>query len=418
MILPSRLEIEEVPNSNETDRFSKQTMPEASYRFIDPQSGKTWGFVVVDNTCRGPGLGGIRMVSDLRLQEVSRLAYVMTFKNSAANLALGGGKAGIVADSVYLNKHPALRRDLFFLLAESFYQVENYIPAPDMGTDERDIQIIHEVVSEKLGNSEHRRGGAGRPPDKGGVPIDEWGLTAHGLFSASKSLEKYLPDFKIAHCSSVIQGYGNVGAPLARKIHSEGGKITGASDINAALWNSNGLDIDRLDSASLKQGGLDNYEGPTEKKWGPQRLDWLLEAPCDLLIPAARPDAINAKNADRIQCRAILQGANAPSNKMTEYYLQNRRNIFSLSDFIVNSGGVIGCAVELELNANSDFRKKVQTKGLRSYLENRVFKTVGDNTEEIFDALESNANKDIIFREEAEKLALKRLNAIHPEIWI
>ena len=82
-------------------------------------------------------------------------------------------------------------------------------------------------------------------------------------------------------------------------------------------------------------------------------MDWLLEAPCDILVPAARPDAITARNADRIQCKVILQGANTPVNKMTEYYLNNRRGIISLSDFIVNSGGIIGCAVELTMKADT-----------------------------------------------------------------
>jgi glutamate dehydrogenase (NAD(P)+) len=418
MEIPSRLEIEEVSQNIAEERFTGQSKPEASYRFVDPQTGKIWGFVVIDNTQRGPGLGGIRMVPDLSLQEVARLAYVMTFKNSAANLPLGGGKAGIVADPVYLNEHPSLKSELFLLLSESFFKIENYIPAPDMGTDEQDIQIIYDVFSNKLGTLEHRRGGAGRPSDKGGVPIDDWGLTAHGLFSAAKSLEKTLDNFKVSHCTAVVQGYGNVGAPIARKIFEAGGKITGASDINTALWNSNGLDVDRLDSARVKPGGLENYDGPLEKKWGPKRLDWLLEAPCCLLIPAARPDAINAKNADRLQCKAILQGANAPSNKMTEYYLQNRRKIISLSDFIVNSGGVIGCAIELECNANPEYRREIELQGRRAYLENRIFKTVGDNTDEIFKTLSNNSNKDILFREEAEHMASKRVETHETEIWI
>ncbi|PIQ99167.1 MAG: hypothetical protein COV66_14955 [Nitrospinae bacterium CG11_big_fil_rev_8_21_14_0_20_45_15] len=418
MKIPSRLVIEEVSQNIDEERFTEQSRPEASYRFIDPQTGKIWGFVVVDNTHRGPGLGGIRMAPDLSLQEVARLAYVMTFKNSAANLPLGGAKAGIVADPVYFNEHPALKSELFFLLAESFFKIENYIPAPDMGTDELDIQIIYDVFSKKLGTVEHRRGGAGRPSDKGGVPIDDWGLTAHGLLSAAISLEKTLDDFKLSHCTAVVQGYGNVGAPIARKIIEAGGKVTGASDINTALWNSNGLDVDRLDFARGKPGGLENYDGPIEKKWGPKRLDWLLEAPCCLLIPAARPDAINAKNAERLQCKAILQGANAPSNKMTEYYLQNRRKIISLSDFIVNSGGVIGCAVELECTANSEYRRKIEVQGQRTYLENRIFKTVGDNTEIILNTLLNNSKKDSIFREEAEAMASKRLESHETEIWI
>ena len=129
--------------------------------------------------------------------------------------------------------------------------------------------------------------------------------------------------------------------------------ITGVSDIHGALWHSHGLNVGELNSIRREPGGISNYSGQVEKRLGPEQIDWLLEAPCDILIPAARPDAITARNADRIQCRKIFQGANAPSNKMTEYYLQNRRGIISYSDFIVNVGGVMGCAVELKMTMES-----------------------------------------------------------------
>lgn len=132
--------------------------------------------MVVDNTRRGPGLGGIRMAPDVTLGEVRRLARAMTLKNCAANLPFGGGKAGIVCDPVEIAQNPAMKRDLIELFAEALFSIDQYIPAPDMGTDETDIQQIYEHYSERLGTSQHMRGGASRPPDKGGIPIDEWGL--------------------------------------------------------------------------------------------------------------------------------------------------------------------------------------------------------------------------------------------------
>ena len=138
-----------------------------------------------------------------------------------------------------------------------------------------------------------------------------------------------------------------------------GAIIVGASDIHQALWNAKGLDVGQLNQIRKNPGGLASYTGPIEKALGPEHLDWLLEAPCEILVPAARPDAITAKNADRIQCKVILQGANTPVNKMTEYYLKNRRGILSLSDFIVNVGGVIGCAVEMKMTGDGDYKSEV-----------------------------------------------------------
>jgi glutamate dehydrogenase/leucine dehydrogenase len=139
---------------------------------------------------------------------------------------------------------------------------------------------------------------------------------------------------------------------------------------------------------------------------------WLLEAPCDILIPAARPDAITAKNIDRIDCRIILQGANTPSNKSVEYYLKHRRNILSLTDFIVNAGGVIGCAVERKMIVDEIYSTIVQEKGTRTYTENLIFDTVAKNIKEIF----SRIDEDYIFRDAATDLAMERLET--RELWL
>ncbi|NIQ02511.1 MAG: hypothetical protein GWM98_20815, partial [Nitrospinaceae bacterium] len=211
----------------------------------------------------------------------------------------------------------------------------------------------------------------------------------------------------------VIQGYGNVGSVTASKLHQAGAVIIGASDLHAALWHPQGLDVEELNAVRRQPGGISNYSGPAEKRLPPQYIDWLLEAPCDLLIPAARPDAVTARNADRIQCRKIFQGANAPSNKMTEYYLQKRRNIVSYADFIVNVGGVIGCAVELKMTMDDSYRQRVLAAGEngKAYLEQLIYNTVSENIRNIVFNLREGGECDRIFREEALQLALERLQS-------
>jgi glutamate dehydrogenase (NAD(P)+) len=418
--LPNQFNLEILPDKSSSGRFSEsdEKPPEQRICLSDPKTGQTWGFVVVDNTLRGPGLGGIRMAPDVTLLEVSRLARAMTLKNSAACLPFGGGKSGLAFDPEIFKTQPNLKRDLIGLFADALFKIKTYIPAPDMGTNEKDIQQIFESFSEKLGTEHHPRGGAGRPPEKGGIPIDEWGLTAHGLFAAAKTMEQQEGDFSIKNARVVIQGYGNVGSCAATKLHREGAVIVGASDIHAALWNPKGLNVEELNRSRKTPQGLHSYTGIVEQRFQNKQLDWLLEAPCDILVPAARPDSITAKNADRIQCRMILQGANAPINKMTEYYLENRRNICSLSDFIVNVGGVIGCAVELKMTEDPDYRKKVFTTGPRSYLEELIKNTVSRNVTEVYKRLAAHKQKDIIFREEALRLAEERLHASANESWL
>jgi glutamate dehydrogenase/leucine dehydrogenase len=419
--LPKKLILEPCDTKDETNRFpsSDDGTAEQLIRVIDPASGNVWGFVVVDDTRRGPGLGGIRMASDVTLGEVRRLARAMTLKNSAANLPFGGGKAGIVCDPVIMAQNPGMKRDLIGVFAEALFSVDQYIPAPDMGTNETDIQQIYEHFSERLGTPQHMRGGASRPPDKGGIPIDEWGLTAHSLFSAIRTVEELESDFNVPGAQVVIQGYGNVGSVTASKLSNVGALITGASDIHGALWHPQGLNVEALNSIRCKPGGISNYSGKVEKRFGPDQIDWLLEAPCDILIPAARPDAITARNADRIKCRKIFQGANAPSNKMTEYYLQKRRGIVSYSDFIVNVGGVMGCAVELKMTMDQSYREQVLSQGEngKNYTDRLIYKTVSSNMRTLMSRLSDQRNSDRIFREEAQALAQERLE--HPEdIWL
>ncbi len=420
MILPEQLTLEYLSREYQKDRFSDSALsaPEQKIRVVDPSDGKVWGFLVIDDTRRGPGLGGIRAAPDLSLNEVGRLARSMTLKNSAANIPFGGGKSGIVANPIFLRQNPSVKEKFIKSFAEAIFPEERYIPAPDMGTDEQDMQAIFDFYSEKLNRTDHMRGGSGRPPDRGGIPLDEWGLTAQGLYAAAETLQKLDGRFQIKGSRVVIQGYGNVGSPTADKLHQAGAMIVGASDIHVALWNPDGLNIEKLNRIRREPGGLQDYTGAVKKKFDSNRLDWLLEAPCDILVPAARPDAITSRNVDRIQCKVILQGANTPVNKMTEYYLKNRKDILSLSDFIVNVGGVIGCAVELKMASDTPYKEKVFREGTRQYLDALIYETISRNVEEIFKRLKDSKNQDTIFREEALRLAEERLASNNPEIWL
>ena len=412
VLLPKSLKAELLLQAKDNERFCKISAAENCYKIIDPENNQVWGYVAIDNTQRGIGLGGIRMAPNINFNEVNRLARVMSLKNSAACLPYGGGKAGLMVNDSRFYSDPKLKARLIDLFADALFELENYLPAPDMGTDEIDMQVIYENHSRKLGSKNHDRGGAGLPVKYGGVPIDEWQLTAHGLYSAAQSLEAILENFSIMNSNIIIQGFGNVGCPIAKKLSQKGAQIVGASDINCALWNPNGLDIEELAKIRKKRNGLRNYTGTVKKRFGPEKLDWLLEAPCDILIPAARPDAITARNIDRIDCRLILQGANTPSSKPVEYYLKHRRNILSLTDFIVNSGGVIGCAVERKMRVDKNYSAKVKESDTRTYIEKLIFDTVAKNVKEVFERIKV----DMIFRDAATELALERMET--REVWL
>lgn len=385
--------------------------PTAIYRLYDPADDATWGYVAVDNLVRGRGLGGIRLAPGVTADEVYGLAAAMTLKSAAAMLPLGGAKCGLGVDPRAFAGKPELKKQFMRAVAEALWTIPEYIPGPDMGTNETDMQTVYEAFSEQHGAAHHGRGGVGRPPAQGGFPIDEWAITAHGLFAAAVACEKHLPEVRIKDSSVIIQGFGNVGAPIAQKLASLGARIVGASDINAGLYHPEGLNVDELCAIRRGPEGLGAYRGPLKQRFDGEHIDGLLEMPCIILVPAARPHAIHAVNTPHIHTRLVLQGANNPADLMCEYFLQQRRGVFSLTDFIVNSGGVTGAYVEAKADVDAAFRARVTAEDGtgRGFLEKLVTRIITENIDEMFDRLHRSGRKDITLREISYEMAKDRL---------
>ncbi|MDP1579466.1 MAG: Glu/Leu/Phe/Val dehydrogenase dimerization domain-containing protein [Candidatus Didemnitutus sp.] len=411
---PQSLAAEAVRGADIENRFKiprNEFGPECIYRIFDPADNTTWGFVAVDNLVRGRGLGGLRLAPDVSVDEVYGLAAAMTMKSAAAMLPLGGAKSGLRVDPRYFANKPEEKKALITLFADALWAIPEYIPGPDMGTNETDMQTIYEVFAQKNGAPNHGRGGVGRPPAQGGFPLDEWAITAHGLFAAAVAAENHLPDFRIKDSSVVIQGFGNVGAPIAEKLASLGARIVGASDINAGLYNPDGLDVDHLLAIRRTPEGLGAYCGPLRERFDGEHVDRMLEMPCTILVPAARPHAIHPENATHIHTRLVLQGANNPADLVSEYFLQHRRGIVSLTDFIVNSGGVIAAFIEAKADVDAAFRDQVMAedgKG-RAYIEKVVTRIITENIDEMFSRQANHRAKDVTWREIAHEIARDRL---------
>lgn len=385
--------------------------PQCVHRIHDPTDDRTWGYVVIDNLARGRGLGGLRVAADVTVDEVYGLAKAMTLKSAAAMLPLGGAKSGLCADPRQLAADPAAKRALVAMFAEVLWEIPEYIPGPDMGTNERDMQTIYETFAGRNGGGHHGRGGVGRPPAQGGFPLDEWAITAHGLFAAAVATEQHLADFRIRDSSVVIQGFGNVGAPIAAKLAAAGARIVGASDINAGLYHPDGLDVPQLLALRTRRDGLAGYTGPVRQRFDGEHLDRMMEMPCTILVPAARPHAIHVENAPLIHTRIVLQGANNPADLVSEYFLQHRRGVVSLTDFIVNSGGVIAACVEARADVDPAFRDRVMDEDGtgRAFLEKLVTRIVTENIDEMFARRSGHRARDITWREIANEIARDRL---------
>jgi glutamate dehydrogenase (NAD(P)+) len=174
--LPRRLLAEAATGAEIERRYKIPTNefgPQCVHRIFDPTDDRTWGFVVVDNLVRGRGLGGVRLAADVTVDEIYGLAHAMTMKSAAAMLPLGGAKSGLRIEPRQLAADPGAKRALITLFAEALWGIPEYIPGPDMGTNETDMQTIYETFAQRNGAAHHGRGGVGRPPTPGGFPLDE-----------------------------------------------------------------------------------------------------------------------------------------------------------------------------------------------------------------------------------------------------
>ena len=282
--------------------------------------------VVIDNVACGPAIGGVRMAPDVSTEEAFRLARAMTFKNAAAGLPHGGGKSVIFADP----KMPLHDKErLIRAFAAAIGDLRDYIPGPDMGTDELAMGWIKDEIGRAVG----------LPREIGGIPLDEIGATGFGLVAAIDVAREHI-GLPLAGARVVIQGFGSVGKHAARLLAERGAVLVAASDTSGTLADPDGLDLAAL--LALKAEGRALHDYPRGRKLG---MDAVIDIPCEIWIPAARPDVVHAGNVARLQTRIVAEGANIPLSAEAEQALAVR-GVLVLPDFIANAGGVICAAVE------------------------------------------------------------------------
>ncbi len=282
--------------------------------------------VVIDNLACGPAIGGVRMAPDVTVEECARLARAMTLKNAAAGLPHGGGKSVIFG-----NPHmPAADKErVIRAFACAIRDLVDYIPGPDMGTDERCMAWVRDEIGRAVG----------LPPVLGGIPLDEIGATGFGLVAA---IEAALPHcgLSLQGARVAVQGFGAVGRHAARFLADKGAVLVAAADTSATLYDPAGLDVADLSRHKLAGRPLGEY--PAGEKRDP---DAIIDVKCDIWIPSARPDVLRADNVARLQTKLVAQGANIPATEEAEAML-HAHGILVLPDFIANAGGVICAAVE------------------------------------------------------------------------
>jgi glutamate dehydrogenase (NAD(P)+) len=284
------------------------------------------GVLVVDNVAAGPAIGGLRLAADVTVDECRRLARAMTLKNAAAGLPHGGAKSALRAEP---HGDPAHKEALIRAFACALRGNEEYIFGPDMGTDERCMGWVHDEIGRAIG----------LPRALGGIPLDELGATAFGLIHAIEVAAERI-DLPLEGARIVVQGFGSVGRHAARFLAERGARLVAAADSVGAVANADGLDVDALEAWKTAGNPLTTFAGGR-----PLAAEQLIEVDCEVWIPAARPDVIDAGNCDRLSARLVAEGANIPVTTEAGARL-HARGVLCLPDFIVNAGGVICGAVE------------------------------------------------------------------------
>ncbi|MGI9101164.1 MAG: Glu/Leu/Phe/Val family dehydrogenase [Terriglobales bacterium] len=290
------------------------------------------GFRVQHSIIRGPAKGGIRYAPDVTLDEVRALASWMTWKCAVVNIPFGGAKGGVICDpkKMSMGELERMTRRYTAELIE-FIGPEKDVPAPDVNTNEQIMawimdtysmhmrQTVTAVVTGKplnMGGSKGRREATGR-----GVMVvcDE----------ALKKLSMNREETRV-----IIQGFGNVGSNAARLMHEAGYKVIGIVEFDGGLSNPNGIDVDALWEHRFRTGTIHGFAGAEAAD-----KDELFHSECDILIPAAIENVITSRNAGRLKCKILCEGANGPTTAAADEILTDKK-IFVIPDILANAGGV------------------------------------------------------------------------------
>ena len=292
------------------------------------------GYRVQHSGARGPCKGGIRYHPEADEEEVLGLATTMTWKTALLDLPFGGAKGGVQVNPRQLSprEYEGVTRSFTSRIAIVLGPYRD-IPAPDMGTNAQVMAWIMDEYSKRHGYSPAMV--TGKPISLGGS-LGREEATGRGVMYV---MRQYAEDFGVPLKGGrvVIQGFGNVGAHLARLLHEIGAKVIAVTDVDGGLHNDVGLDIPRL----FTHAYVDRR--PVAEFTGGEAIDnvalWTI--PCDWLVPAALGSVIAKETcAGTVDCKVVVEAANGPVTPIGDQILLDR-GIPVIPDFLANAGGVV-----------------------------------------------------------------------------
>lgn len=292
-----------------------------------------------------PCKGGIRFSLSVNLDEVMALAALMTFKCAIVNVPFGGAKGGIAIDPRKYTPYELekiTRRYTSELIKKNFIGPGTDVPAPDYGTGEREMAwILDTYTSMRPGEIDALGCVTGKPVSQGGVR-GRREATGLGVFYGVREvcrmkdvMDRLGLQTGVEGKTVVVQGLGNVGYHAAKFFREGGAKVIALAEYEGAIMNRNGLNEEEVFQYRKKTGSILDFPGATNISNSGDAL----ELECDILIPAALENVINADNAGRIQAKIIGEAANGPLTPDADEILI-KKGVLVIPDMYLNAGGV------------------------------------------------------------------------------
>ena len=304
------------------------------------------GYRSVHSEHKEPVKGGIRFATSVNQDEVEALAALMTYKCALVEAPFGGSKGGLHIDPTQWEPdeiEKITRRFAYELIKRDLIHPSQNVPAPDMGTGEREMAWIADQFR-RMNTSEINADACvtGKPLNKGGI-IGRVEATGRGVQYALQEFFRHKDDVKTSGLSGslagkriIVQGLGNVGYHAAHFLSTEDGcKITAVIERDGAVINDDGININQLQTHLIENKGVKGFSGANYVSNGSE----ILEKDCDILIPAAMEGVMNLSNAQRIKANVIIEAANGPVTAGADEILTAAGTII-IPDMYANAGGV------------------------------------------------------------------------------
>ncbi|WP_276254441.1 glutamate dehydrogenase GdhB [Halomontanus rarus] len=356
------------------------------------------GYRAQHDSVRGPYKGGLRYHPDVTRDECVGLAMWMTWKCAVMDIPFGGAKGGIVVDPKALSEDEKERLTRRFTQEiRDVIGPTTDIPAPDMGTDPQTMAWLMDAYSMQAGETIPGVV-TGKPPIVGGSEGREEAPGRSVAIIAREACE--YRGLGLEDATVAVQGFGSVGANAARLLEEWGATIVAISDVNGAIYDSNGLDVASIPSHDEEPEAVTRVA--EERDLETIANEALLELDVDVLVPAAVGNVITEDNAKAIAADIVVEGANGPTTFAADTIL-DERGIDVIPDILANAGGVTVSYFEWLQDIN---RRAWSLEQVNAELESEMIDAWNDVRTEVED-------RDISWRDAAYVVALKRVAAAH-----